>query len=173
MFKSQKQHFMMQAFMMFVLVRVLNFRPAYLVAHYYVGRYTIINVNINVYMYLIFFLPSVNANSSMVQILPGKIYKNLHWLYIYVCIIFLSSVQDNQTSIPPYSVKMKCISKFLKLLFSQFLQNWNQKCSIKGLISHWSFTRFTRDFCLIDDQDYACLPYVKHFLTPLYWSICN
>ena len=32
MFKSQKQHFIMQAFMMFVLVCVLNFHPAHLVA---------------------------------------------------------------------------------------------------------------------------------------------
>ena len=152
---SQKQHFMMQAFLMFVLMCVLTW-----FTHYYIGKYTIIkacvNVNINVFMYSIYF-PSDNANSSMCRYFRGKC-KSLHWLYICV---FLSSVQDNQApwhSMLPYSIKMKSeYQSFLKLLFSQFLQNWNQKCSIKGLISHWSLTRFTREFCLIDDQDYACL----------------
>ena len=78
----------MQAFMMFVLVCVLNFRPAHLVAHYYVGRYTIINVNINVCMYLIFFFPSDIANTVNVVIFAGGKFRENVGKTFHVGVIF-------------------------------------------------------------------------------------
>ena len=125
-------------------------------AHYYVGRYAImiacVHTVINAFMYLIFF-PSDNVNSHMCR-LPRKLIS---------CIFFFLLCKTTRPLgiiwyVPILGEMEKHASKFSQTIIFPIFQNWNHKCSIKGLISHWVLTRFTCEFCLIDDQEmHGCL----------------